>query len=346
MAENFILLLFLILPPVLFAVSRTFFRKVRPSIKERKTLSLVIGNLLILLFLLSVVVLSGEVYFRFFYDSTDSFGLCKTTERWFERHFERNQSGFRDSYNYLPQVEPGKRRISFVGDSFTVGHGIPDVEDRFANLVRSQRPYDEVHVLAECGLDTGRELELMQFLPSSGYETDIVVLAYCLNDISDIVPEWQQVLNRIYEGPKPGFFATHSYLFNTLNARLRMAREPDIVDYYSFVRNAYQGPVWNRHSGRLESFRDAVVESGGELFVVTFPFLHAVGDDYGYHDIHRRLDDFWSDMNVPHLDLLEVYDGESPDQLVVSSRDAHPNEKAHAMAARAITAFIDEQMNQ
>jgi hypothetical protein len=345
-ASNFILLLFLILPLLTYAGSRTFFDSVLPRMKEKKILALVCGNVLVLLFLLSVVLLSGEVYYRFVYDSTDSFGLCKTTKRWFERHFRRNLTGFRDSANYLPMIEPGERRITFVGDSFTVGHGIPDVEDRFANRVRSLQRTSEVHVLAECGWDTGKQLELVNFLPKSGYQTDTVVLVYCLNDISDITPEWKEILNRIYKAPQPGYFAKNSFLFNTLSARMRMKQEPEIANYYSFVRNAYEGPVWERQRRRLTSFHDSVVNSGGKLCVVTFPFLHAVENDYTYRDIHQRLDDFWSEIEVPHLDLLEVYAGKAAEELVISSRDAHPNEHAHAMAASAIATFVDEQMNQ
>jgi hypothetical protein len=71
-----------------------------------------------------------------------------------------------------------------------------------------------------------------------------------------------------------------------------------------------------------------------------------VGDDYPYRDIHQRLDDFWTKIGVPHLDLLDVYADKAAEELVISSRDAHPNKYAHALAARAIAAFLDEQINQ
>ena len=345
MEENFILLLFLILPLIAFFATRGFFKFARPRMTERRVLSLICGNALVLLSLLSVLVLSGEIYYRFYYDSTDSFGICKTTTTWFERHFHRNRSGFRDSINYLPTVKPGKRRFSFLGDSFTAGHGIANVEDRFANQVRAIKPDTEVHVLAKCGWDTGLQIELLEFLPESGYQTDVVVLVYCLNDISDITPEWQKVLDRVYELPQPGFFASHSYLFNTISARLRMTQQTDVSDYYGFVKSAYEGPVWDTHRERLVGLRDSIVNGGGQLCVVTFPFLHALSDDYAYEDVHRRLADFWMEIGVPHLDLKDVYTDKTPGELVISSRDAHPNEHAHTIAARAIVGFLDEQID-
>lgn len=343
MATNFLLLLFLIAPVILFQQAKGFVRRTR-TIESLPRRTLILGNVFVLLFLLSVLILTGEIYFRFIYDSTDSFGLCKTTKEWFTRHFQRNRTGFRDSINYMPTVEPGRRRVSFVGDSFTIGHGIPDVEDRFANHVRRLRSEYEIHVLAECGWDTDRHLEIVEFLPKSGYEIDVVVLVYCLNDIADITPEWQVIVDRIYDAPEPGFLAENSYLFNTLHARLRMAQEPEIAGYYNFVRDAYSGPVWNEQKGRLVKIREAVEKNSGQLMVVTFPFLHAIGDDYSYHDIHMSLSDFWAEQNVPHLDLLDIYASRRAADLTISSRDAHPDESAHEMAANAIAEFIDRSI--
>lgn len=344
MAENFILFIFLILPPILFVSTRLYIQRVKDEGRLKKVRPLLIGNALVFSFLLSIGVLAGEIHFRFFFDGTDSFALCKTTKRWFERHFKSNKTGFRDSVNYLPMVETGKRRITFVGDSFTAGHGIPDVEDRFANRVRALRPEHEVHVLAMCGWDTGKEIELIEFIPTSGYEEDIVVLAYCLNDISDITPEWSKILKRIYDEPKPGFFVKNSFFLNTMNARLQMAREPEIVNYYSFIQKAYSGSIWEKQQTRLKEFQDAVTSAGGTLIVVTFPFLHDLGDDYKYGKVHKQLDIFWATQNVPHLDLLEVFADETPSQVILSPRDVHPNVRAHAIAAEAIAKFVDDQI--
>lgn len=346
MAENFILLLFLILPLVLFRAARRFFRNVAPRMRDRRIFTLVCGNLLVLLFLVSVLLLPGEIYFRFFYDQTDAFGLCKTTTRWFERHYHKNVAGFRDSINYIPVVEPGRRRVSFIGDSFTAGHGIREVEDRFANRVRALLPEREVHVLAECGWDTGMEMKLLYFLPTDGYELDLVVLVYCLNDVADVIPEWLEITERLYEGPPPGFFVAHSYLLNTLDARLTMSQEPAIADYYGFIRKGYEGAIWDRQVGRLQSFQQAVTDNGGQLCVVTFPFLHALSSDYEYRDLHQQLDAFWLDQQVPHLDLLDLFADRKPEEVVLSPRDAHPNEFAHSLAAPVIAEFIEAQLNQ
>ena len=91
---------------------------------------LAVGNALVFLCLATPLLLAGELYFRFVYDTTDSLAYTRVCERWEQRHWHVNRAGCRDDVRYSPALTPGKRRISFLGDSFTAGHGIKDVEDR------------------------------------------------------------------------------------------------------------------------------------------------------------------------------------------------------------------------
>jgi hypothetical protein len=136
-----------------------FFRRYRLHAgRSHRWWRLISGNLIVLLFLASLVVLSAECYFRFWYDQPDSFGLMKTSKRWFERHYQANAAGWRDNVDYVLEVPAGKRRVTFVGDSFTVGHGVRDVDDRFVNLIRKAHHDWDVHCVGLNGWDTGQEL--------------------------------------------------------------------------------------------------------------------------------------------------------------------------------------------
>ncbi len=296
--------------------------------------------------LISVVLLAGEIYYRFVFDTTDTFALTKTTERWFDRYFHPNRSGLRDSLDhYEESPAAGVRRVSFFGDSFTAGHGIADVEDRFGNLVRHARPDWEVHVFSMTGWNTDDEIASVRTVAKEDYELDLAVLVYTLNDISDIMPEWQRILNGIYGSIDPGFPFRHSYFLNTLYFRWWAMRDPEIDRYFELLREAYAGPIWTEQQRRLRRFDATVRELGGRTLVVTFPFLHTLGPDYPFQRIHQELDEFWRRLGVPHVDLLGVFEGLSPDELVVNHHDSHPNERAHQLAATAILAFLEEQMH-
>ena len=295
---------------------------------------LVLGNLLVLLFLLSFLPPAGETYYRFFYDATDSFGFTKVCNRWFERHWHLNPSGCRDDIDYFLKIKPGKRRVAFVGDSFAAGQGIKDAEDRFPNRIRRAHPDWEIHLLAQLGYDTGDELKYLQQNLDQGYQVDQVVLVYCLNDVSDLFPDWGQYIQHVSSDiNQSSWLWQDSYLFNLMYYRLGVARSPYLKDYFQFVSAGYRDPVWEQQQQRLKAFRDLVQSHGGRLLVVTFPFVVAVGPNYQYKFVHDELDHFWLEQNVPHLDLLPVYQDLPAKKLTVNGFDAHPNEFANQLAA-------------
>ena len=201
-------------------------------------------------------------------------------------------------------------------------------------------------MLAELGLDTGAELKMLDESLAQGYQIDEVVLVYCLNDIGDMMPELMEAGRRISREADEGggWLAQNSYFVNSVRFRLKLRRNPFLRDYFSMVRDGYRGPLWPQQKEWLKVFRDLVQGHGGRLAVVTFPFLHALGPNYEYQFVHDNLDQLWRELQVPHLDLLRIYKGLPPSALTVNSFDAHPNERAHALAAEAIDQFLKPQM--
>ena len=340
-----VLVLFCFLPVATGFAAFSFFFRHRQHREPLRWSRLLFGNLLVLLWVSSLVVLGGEIYYRYFFDTTDSFGLSRITMRWFDQHFEYNEVGFRDSVEYSRQVAPGQRRVTFLGDSFTAGHGIANVEERFANRVRAALANTEVHVFAEPGWDTLQHAEVATALPADGFQLDLVVLVYCLNDLTDLVPEWMAIQRRIYEPDLPQFFVKNSFLINTWHYRRKSARDPDVANYFQFVRDNYKGPVWRTQRARLISLKEAIEKYGGRLTVVTFPFMHELGEAYSYRDVHDQLGQLWDELGVAHLDLLQAFEPYRAAEMVVNRYDAHPNEQAHAIAADAIVGFLQQQLD-
>jgi len=344
-SENVMLAVLLYLPLQAGFAAMVFFRDNQRRGTPAGWGRLLCGNILILLVLVTGFFAAGEVYFRFWYDTTDSFAYTKVAQHSMQRHYHLNRAKFRDDVEYSLKVAPGKRRVSFVGDSFTAGHGIKNVVDRFSNRLRRLHPDWEVHVLASNGLDTGAELALLQGFTERGYQVDEVVLVYCLNDVNDLMTNWWPK-SETAGGRKSlrPLICEDSYFLDLLYHRLVIARLPWVRNYFSFVREAYRGPVWSQQQQRLLSLRDLVGRHGGKLSAVTFPFLHALGPDYPYQFVHDQLNRFWQQAGVPHLDLLPVFKGRSPRAVTVNRFDAHPNESANELAARAINGFLSEQL--
>lgn len=316
--------------------------------KKRPRLAvLILGNIVVLAVLLLLVCALGEIYCRFVLDSTDAFQMSRVSERWFQRHYQFNASNVRDNVDYMTPVPQGRRRITFLGDSFTAGHGIKDVDRRFGNLIRKMRPEWNVHVLALNGFDTQAEIDGLKRMRSTDYGMDVVVLVYVLNDVADLLPEWAAILEKVYgdKGKEPWLFQ-HSYFLNMLYYRVKTMRDPEIAKYYSFVEKGYDGFYWETQKMRLREMRNFCLANGASFMVVTFPFLHALGDDYEYAWIHEKLNAFWRELGVPHLDLWELFAEEKPSRLVVGKWDPHPSELAHRLAAGAIAEFVEQNLRE
>lgn len=345
MDYNLTFFLFLLGPPLagelvfLFLLSR----RRRPQESWFRNLLIIFAGCLLLVLL---ALAGGEAYYRFVYDTTDSMDVTELSRRWMRRYIIENSAGFRDNIEYHLRIEPGRRRVTFVGDSFVVGHGIKSVEDRFPNIIRRDQPDWEVHTLARSGYDTGSELDLMQLEFEGGYQADVVVLVYFLNDISDLMLEMRgELFSWVskWAGGK-GWLCRHSYFVDLLYMRYELAQEPMMMNYFEYVRDGYQGALWEEQQQRLRAFRDQVQSHGGKLLVVTFPFMQAVGPQYPYKFIHEELDRFWMRERVPHLDLLSVYSNLPSAKITVNHFDAHPNEYANALAAQVIEPFLRTNM--
>ena len=342
MEGNVVLIAFGGLPIITALFVYLYFAKFATYLKKVQWLKLIIGNTLVFLFLCSTALLLGEVYCRYCYDKTDSWGLTKAYSKWLERHYRYNNFGMRDSMDYESKLQ-GKPRITFVGDSFTAGHGVADVEKRFVNRIRAMRPDWEIHSFAQNGWDTYAYMDYMSKATKSGYEFDHIVLVYNLNDVADIMEQWKEILYRIYF-KEPPFLFKHSYFLNLLYYHYIVARDPDISKYYGFIIEGYSGPTWENHKLRLSLMKPYFDSKNIDFMVVTFPFVHDLGPNYKYRKIHEQMDAFWKDMNVPNLDLLPVFEHYKPKDLVVNANDPHPNELAHEIAAKAILEFISKNI--
>ena len=305
---------------------------------------------LLSLWLLCLVLTGGELYFALVYDETDSFNMTKVSQKWFRKHIEPQQQAltfangqgivYRDDQPFRrPTAE--EHHVCFIGDSFTFGHGIPSVADRFSNRVRSILDKDQpnkylVSNLARAGVDLHWVEVALQQLFSADYRIDTVVYVICLNDIETFHPQHAEFYTRLgAQGPQ-FFLFRESYLLNLLYFRLRQFTVPAVRDYYGFLADYYRGPPWDRMQAKLDAVRSLCQDHNSELRIVVFPFLHNLGPDYQFLEAHRKIIEYGRKREVPVLDLEPVLSPHVAEGLRVNRFDAHPNERAHALAAQAI----------
>jgi len=300
-----------------------------------------------LLFLLTLV----ELYFATVYDRSDSFNMTNVSKKWFSLHVEPDQKlltfsdgrglKYRDDREFPRSVPNDKRHICFLGDSFTFGHGVPDVRDRFSNRVRAELESKSpgrfvVSNLADAGTDLFWVEAVLKKLFAEGPRIDTVVYVMCLNDIETFAPDPNAFYTDLGDLSPRFFLFRDTYFLNFIYFRYKQYTRPAVKSYYSFVREFYDGRPWERMRRKLLAVREMCRRKGTDFRVVVFPFLHNLGPDYEFRPVHGKVVSFCKSHEIPVLDLDPLLTPHVDDGLTVNRFDAHPNERAHELAAEAI----------
>jgi hypothetical protein len=300
---------------------------------------LVAGNLLVGICMLTFVGLIAESYLRFLHVETDSFGVTLTSKRWFALYPRLNSLSHRDE-EWTERKPAGVRRIAFVGDSFTYGWGIENVEDRFSNLLEArlngsgQAPV-EVMNWAWADWDTRDHIKAV-YQAVTDYDVDEVVLCHLPNDIEQLLPTTED-FDPIHP-PRSGWINTDSsFLLDFLYHRIYARRLASVRDYFDWLADGYADPrIWHEQEERFARIIAYCRENGVMFRVALLPFIRTNGDRYDPELIHAALRKFFEVNGIPVVDLLPCIREYRPEELEVNSHDHHPNELANRLFAGAI----------
>ncbi len=224
----------------------------------------------------------GKLAFACFADFSDTFNISNVSKRWLALHIdgEKNQNGFRDRHELTTYVPGGKKRIIFLGDSFTAGHGIPRMEDRFTDLIAAQfeREQPGKFVVANLALPAYDALMITQLaqdeLLQKHYDMACCVYVYNLNDVDTFDPHTTAALQTIQSSEPSFFLFRDTYLLNWLYFRFVAFRSQGAQSYYENLRQSYESEPWAKVRGLLQGLHQRCVEQGVDFRMVIFPFVH------------------------------------------------------------------------
>ncbi len=82
------------------------------------------------------IFLALEILFYSSFAVSDTFGFTLASRRWAEKYWHPiNSFGYRD-VEHNPTEFGNKKVLLVVGDSLVAGHGIPQIENRFSNILQ------------------------------------------------------------------------------------------------------------------------------------------------------------------------------------------------------------------
>jgi hypothetical protein len=262
-----------------------------------------------------------------------------------------NALGYRDLDRAQPKPA-GVRRVVCLGDSFTWGVGVlfddawPQRIERSLSRARGER-WEAVN-LAEPGMNSVQEASRLES-EGLGYEPDVVVLGYVLNDSEDEdaaearrAKDWAEEEHR--QKTLSERLASRSALLSLVRTRLvaTLENRRRITGYRSMYADDYAG--WKNAQRALKAMGGMCRARGVPFVVVIFPlFANPLGAGYPFADVHAKVAQAAGEAGAKVVDLLPLYSKVDWKLLVVNgAADEHPNEIAHRIAAQAIARAIEE----
>jgi hypothetical protein len=229
-----------------------------------------------------------------------------------------------------------------VGDSFTAGHGIKSINDRFSDIVGKTlknrvQQYNAINIGLP-NLDTRSEYDVMRhFLYATRIKPEIVVLQYFGNDIEGVAAK----NGLVFEGFKPPsdlnplilFIGSGSYLFNYIY--FLFPREYLGLSYINFLKQAYKdGNILRQHKDDLKLFMDYAENNSIRLIAVVFPLLADIEMSNAMYV--NEIVEFFEVNNVTTINVSTLAKDIPVTERMVNINDSHASKKLNGMVAKEI----------
>ncbi|MFT5128425.1 MAG: hypothetical protein ACI8W8_002035 [Rhodothermales bacterium] len=267
-----------------------------------------------------------------------------------EIHHQVNPAGFRGAA--FGAKLPGKRRVVFLGDSFTFGEGVRD--DHTYAEITAQALNAEACNLGVGGYNTSQAAKALKTV-GLGLEPDAVILGYVPNDAEPplfmIDPQTGQPLRRNREasieweaGPQK---APTSMLYRSRLAQLvwqlsqqqRLGKQT--VSYYQSLYAA-DSEGWRESEEALREIIGLCRERDIPCVVLMFPILVDLSESHPFASIHEQVGRVVRDAGGIFVDLLPAVKGQDARDLRVHPTDQHPNERVHAIVGELLAETLRE----
>lgn len=266
--------------------------------------------------------------------------------------YQLNANGFRNA-DFTPP-SPGRKRIAFLGDSFTYGEGVweQDTYPRvFEALLKASGDKEtEVLNLGMLGFrveDVSKTLEGTA-LPLGATE---IYYSYVLHHpirspaFQKSCPEPRNLdevkrkLADLESDADSGPLALVALLRQTIQRRQVTART---IEWYQRMYSSENDEGLQTTLKIIRNMRQLSESRGVKMRLVIFPLFYSLEGGYPFHNAHDIIAKFCAREGIPCLDLYDFYKGRRTYSLVLTSFNSHPNEVAQRIAAEAIFKWRQE----
>jgi lysophospholipase L1-like esterase len=244
--------------------------------------------------------------------------------------FRTNSHGLRDREIPYERL-PGKLRIAMLGDSLTVGWGVP-FDAMFSK--RIERLYAAAGIDAEAvnlGVGNYNTVQEVQAFLTKGhrYKPDVIVLNYFVNDAEMVTPT---------SPPSALMQVCYACVFVAGRSDALMRQffgRMDWAQYYLSLYGDGASTGWRDARKAISQLADYARENRITLLVASLPELHDVGN-YRLQRITDLVRQAAEEKGVAFVDVLPYLKDQQSSKLWVTPPDPHPNAFANELIAQGL----------
>lgn len=302
-----------------------------------------VQNIFLLFFVLLFILIIGEIILKMIIgEQTIGGGFGPGSIKFNQKYVHLNNEGMRDRRFSIIKPEDTVR-IAVLGDSFSFGSGIKEVNNTYPKLLEkklnglSYKYNYEVLNFGFPGENTGEEIRILKE-KTLKYSPDAIVIGYVLNDIKNIdrdVTEYKFVSLVPYIG-----FWIRNVLYSYSYAEFKLNYILDSLglkkNVIESILDTYASEMNREYNDKLfEELRNIAEKNKIKIVIMIFPGLVKF-DDYPYKEVHEYIIETSEKNGFYVLDLFDSYKEYEENRLQISTYDTHPNELGHRLAAEAI----------
>lgn len=273
----------------------------------------------------------------FFIPKSHFFGNTLASKNWHNYYQDPiNSYGYHDK----EPCRNHKKTILFLGDSFTQGHGIKNINDRFSNRLENLNNSFCCINIGKNGYDTKQEYNaLLDFTAKSKIKPKMIVLQYFGNDIEGVAySKLSKKNNDPYQtlNPVVKLITKGSYLINYL---YWLYPHSDYSPYLNFLKKAYSSKeIINEHYADLNKIVDFSKKNRIELKIIIFPFL--VDPKMSSIIYEEKIENFFTSKDVEVLNVSHFLNKIDKQLLIVNKNDGHASILVNEIVSKELNKLL------
>lgn len=281
--------------------------------------------------------------------------------------FELNAQGFRE--RKLAAKSPGTKRVAIVGDSFTVGHGLPNVL-AYPRLVeaRLQRAFDHDRAAGSAStiptavevLNLGRgDTDLPAILRSADFALrklapDVLVYGYFMND--PVSSPARGSGSPIHDMLDAGWISAHQSASMTRIgesergplrigdlARRFFADRSVTTSTIAWYQQLHEPEAWQPTLSRIAAASRAAHARGARFILLLLPLPFEIADS-PFAEAHRQMRTSAERAGIEVVDALPALALHPDDALRLHPRDRHPSPLYARVVAELLAPVVLEAL--